>query len=126
MRGSVYVLTVPILLLGCNAPEPLAGPAAVPVALAGRGIPGGPKCVAVELTPAEATISVGGTLQMSALAYNKKGSLLPNAPIQWQSSAPNVGTVSASGLVAGVSAGQTNILASCAGNVGSALIVVGP
>jgi uncharacterized protein YjdB len=95
--------------------------------LAGRGIPGGSKCAAVELTPDQGTIAVGGTLQMTAAALNKKGSAIPGALIQWQSSGPNVAAVNSSGLVTGVSTGQTHILASCTtGQVDSSLVVVGP
>lgn len=48
-------------------------------------------------------------------------------PDQWHSSFNNVATVSSSGLVTGVSAGQTHLLASCkSGAVDSSLVVVGP
>lgn len=118
---------IPLLcLLGCGPGEPLAGPAAEPPLLMAGGLPGGPKCVSVELTPDQGALSIGGILQMTAAAFNKKESALPDAVIQWQSSVPAVAAVSASGLVTGVAAGQTHILASCAGIVDSSLIVVGP
>jgi len=72
------------------------------------------------------TIPVGGTLQMTATALNKKGNAIPGALIQWASSSRDVAAVSSSGLVTGVSAGDAHILARCAGNVDSVLVVVSP
>jgi uncharacterized protein YjdB len=94
--------------------------------VAGVGIPGGSKCATVELLPEQASITVGGTVQMTATAFNKKSNPIPSAVIQWASSFTSVAAVSATGLVSGVSPGNTHILASCAGIVDSVPVVVSP
>ena len=63
---------------------------------------------------------------MTATAFNKKGTPILNALIQWASSFSSVAAVSATGLVTGVSAGDTHILASCAGIVDSVPVFVSP
>jgi hypothetical protein len=125
MRASLRSSAVLLLSLGCAPAEPVSGPTG-PDLVAGVGIPGGSKCVAVELLPEQGTVAVGGTLQMSATAFNKKGNSIPNALIQWASSFVSVAAVSSTGLVTGVSVGNTHILASCAGIVDSVPVVVGP
>ena len=122
MRACLIGLFGLGLLAACDGSTPVAGPAA----WAGVGIPGGSKCVAVELVPEHDTIPVGGTLQMLATALNKKGNAIPDALIQWASSYPDVAAVSSTGFVTGLSAGDSHILASCEGNVDSVLVVVGP
>jgi len=125
MRTLVRSSAVLLLSLGCAPADPVAGPATPPM-VAGVGIPGGSKCAAVELLPEQGTVAVGGTLQMSATAFNKKGNPIPSAPIQWASSFNTVAAVSSTGLVTGVAAGETHILASCAGIVDSVPVVVNP
>lgn len=125
MRTLLRSSAVLLLALACAPADPVSGPAAPPP-VAGVGIPGGSKCVAVELLPEQGTVAVGGTLQMSATAFNKKGTPIPGALIQWASSFNNVAAVSSTGLVTGVSVGTTHILASCAGIVDSVPVVVGP
>jgi hypothetical protein len=125
MRAFLRSSAVLLLSLGCAPAEPVSGPTA-PALVAGVGIPGGSKCAAVELLPERGTVAVGGTLQMAATAFNKKGNAIPSALIQWASSFSSVAAVSSTGLVTGVSPGNTHILASCAGIVDSVPVVVGP
>lgn len=125
MRTLLRSSAVLLLSLGCASADPVSGPEAPPL-VAGLGIPGGSKCAAVQLLPEQATITVGSTVQMTATAFNKKGTSIPNAPIQWASSFSSIAVVSSTGLVTGVSAGGTYILASCAGIVDSVPVVVSP
>jgi hypothetical protein len=125
MRTVLRSSAVLLLSLACTSADPVSGPA-VPPLVAGVGIPGGSKCAAVELLPEQGTVAVGGTLQMSATAFNKKGNPIPGAVIQWASAFNEVAAVSSTGVVTGVSAGETHILASCAGIVDSVPVVVSP
>jgi alpha-amylase len=125
MRTLLRSSAVLLFSLGCAPTDPMSGPEMPPL-VAGVGIPGGSKCAAVELLPEQGAVAVGGTLQMSATAFNKKGNSIPSALIQWASSFNSVAAVSSTGLVTGVSAGETHILASCAGIVDSVPVVVSP
>jgi hypothetical protein len=56
-----------------------------------------------------ATINQGGTVQESAVGTFNDGSTSSLTNVQWSSSTESVATISASGLVTGVSTGQTTI-----------------
>lgn len=51
------------------------------------------------------------SIQLNAVVKDQYGNILQNSPVTWVSSAPNVASVSSTGLVAGIAAGQTNITA---------------
>lgn len=69
----------------------------------------------VAVTPATPAISVGATSQLSASARDQNGSAIAGMPAAgWTSSNTAVATVSASGLVTGVSAGTAVVTASVA------------
>jgi uncharacterized protein YjdB len=61
------------------------------------------------------SISVGASTQATASCYNY---------LQWSSSAPWIASVSNTGVVTGVSAGRSEISATCGANRGSAMISV--
>ena len=68
-----------------------------------------PKTIAI--TPAEATINVGGQQQYVAVVRNAAGVILDLQPDIWTSSAPAKATIDDAGLATGVADGDTNITA---------------
>jgi hypothetical protein len=77
----------------------------------------------VVITPATATVQVGGTTTLTAEARAASNAVLTGRTITWSSSAPSVATV-ASGVVTAVSAGSATITASSEGQNGTAAITV--
>ena len=77
----------------------------------------------VEVTPATANISVGGTVQLTAVAKDSAGRILSGRPMSWISSNTQIATVAA-GLVAGVAAGTAFVVASTEGKSDTATITV--
>ncbi len=64
----------------------------------------------IDLAPSgEVELRAGETLQLIATAYGPGGDVLVGRDLGWESSAPEVATVSASGLVTGVSVGTAAI-----------------
>jgi murein DD-endopeptidase MepM/ murein hydrolase activator NlpD len=83
--------------------------------------------IQLSISPSTASVNVGATTQFTATAADQQGnpvSLPPN--LQWASSNPAVATVSASGLVTGVSAGSVIITAtdSISGSLATATVTV--
>ncbi len=82
-------------------------------------------CVAaVNLSPSSASVPVGGTVQLTAIAEDAQGNPLAQRAITWSGSNPAVATVSSSGLVTGVSAGSAPITATSEGKSGTSSITV--
>ena len=81
----------------------------------------------VTVTPATASIVVGGTQQFSATTRDSAGGVLTGRVITWASTAPAVATVSATGLATGVTAGSASIIGTSEGKADtSALTVTAP
>ena len=78
---------------------------------------------AVAVSLAQSSISVGQTTQATATLYDSRNRVL-NRSVTWSSSDPAVATVSASGLVTGLKAGTTSIIASRGTKSGSAALTV--
>lgn len=78
------------------------------------------------LTPVLDSLFIGDTLQppLAVTYYDESGDIQAPGPLQWLSTAPSVGTVSASGEVVGVSKGFTIIAAHAHGLTAQALIAV--
>ncbi len=68
----------------------------------------------VTVTPNTSTIAVGGTQQLTATAFDTNGKSVP-ATVTWQNSSSAIATISASGLVTGVSPGTVMITATANG-----------
>ena len=81
---------------------------------------------AVILSPNQATIFPRQSMQLSALVTDDRGLVLPGRPVTYASSDPLVGTVSASGLVTGVSTGSVTITATSEAATGTASVTVLP
>jgi alpha-tubulin suppressor-like RCC1 family protein len=89
--------------------------------------PPGPVAVAnVLMTPNTATVESGKTTQLAAVARDANNNALTNRAITWTSSATAVATVSAQGLVTGVTAGTVTITASSEGKSAVAAVTVTP
>ena len=80
----------------------------------------------VNVTPLSAPVGVGTGLQLTAVATDARGTPLNGRVIVWASSDSAVATVSAGGLVTGVSLGAASITATSEGESGSASITVTP
>ena len=99
--------------------EGKSGSAAVTVAAA----PPAP-VASVSISPASASVSVGQTVQLAAMPKDANGNLLSGRTVSWLSGNPGVATVSASGLVTGVSTGAATITAASEGKSGTAAMTV--
>lgn len=127
---SAAAMLLAVVLAACAGDSPVSVvPAVVSQAsdAAFAGVPGGQKCASVTVAPSSATLSIGGQVALAAMVYNKKGTVIPGAPVQWSSASVAVAAVSSTGLVTGVAPGTTTITARCASNttvVGSASVVV--
>src|SRR6266550_2982638 len=78
----------------------------------------------IVVSPATGALAPGGTLQLSASTFDSASNLLTGRAVSWSSSAAGVATVSASGLVTGVAAGNATITATSEGRGGTAAIAV--
>ncbi len=85
-----------------------------------------PPASSVEVTPASATVLVGGTQQFTGVAFDASHQPIVNATISWSSSNSSIATVSASGLATGVAPGDVMIIASADGKADTAQVHVDP
>ena len=81
---------------------------------------------AVIISPGQASVTVGQTVQLGAQVTDDQGNALSGRPISFTSSAPAIATVSSSGLVTGVAPGSATITATSEGKTGTATITVTP
>ncbi|MEO8337596.1 MAG: DNA/RNA non-specific endonuclease, partial [bacterium] len=89
----------------------------------GAGPP--PQVVAsITVTPNPATVSITGTQQYTATAYDSLSQPISGTSFTWGTSDPTVATVSSTGLATGVAAGDADITAMSGTIVGSALLHV--
>jgi hypothetical protein len=78
------------------------------------------------VTPFNAVVTKGGTLQLVATARDALGNVLAGRQVTWSSSDPAVATVASSGLVSAVSLGSVIIEAASEGqHAGAALTIIG-
>lgn len=80
----------------------------------------------VRITPPAANVIAGQTLALSGEAIDGEGTVLSNRVLEWSSSAPEIATVDATGLVTGVAIGQSTISAVGEGKVGTSIVTVVP
>jgi plastocyanin len=86
--------------------------------------PGGPSSVLTSITISGSnSTNVGGTLQLSAALKDQNGFAM-TAAVSWSTSSAFVATVTSSGLVTGVAAGQATITATSGAITSSTLITV--
>ncbi len=103
------LLLAPALLMGiaCNDPN---------------GLP--PPVAKVTVSPSAANVLIGGTMQLVAQTEDVTGNVLTERVVTWASSNTAVATVSSTGLMMGVGAGQATITATSEGQRGTAAITV--
>ena len=80
--------------------------------------------VTVTITPAETVLAVGGSAVLTARVRDTDGEPLAVRTIAWSSSAPEIATVSAEGVVRAHLPGRTAIAAFSEPGLGMALVVV--
>lgn len=114
-----YLSHAPLLALlwacggsGGTSPPPPAPPPPPPAPVA-----------SVVVTPSQATIEVGATVQLTAQPRDAVGNNL-NRAVTWQSQTPALASVNTSGLVTGVAPGNATIVATSEGAAGNATIEV--
>jgi hypothetical protein len=79
----------------------------------------------VDVSPATATIAVGGTVQLSASLKDAGGEPLYNRVVTWSSDAPGIADVSSTGLVTGKgTGGPVTITATSEGKSGTSSVTV--
>jgi len=83
-----------------------------------------PPVGSVTISPSGGTIEVDGNLQLTATVRDTKGNQMTGMAVSWEPSNPTVATVSASGVVTGISAGTCTITASAEGVQDSVIITV--
>lgn len=80
--------------------------------------------VVVRINPPAANVVAGQTLALQGEALDGTGAILPNRQLEWTTSAPEIATVSSTGVVTGISIGQATISATGEGKTGSSIITV--
>jgi Tol biopolymer transport system component len=105
MKRVLSVLAAAAVLAAC-ADSPTA-PATTSDVLAKKGGEegGGGRVYFVEVTPESAEVLVGYTIQLTAVAKDRRGNVLPDVAFTWSSSDPSVAEVSEAGFVTGISVG---------------------
>jgi uncharacterized protein YjdB len=78
----------------------------------------------VTVSPAQASVDTGKTVQLTATLRDANGNALTGRVITWASGTPAAATVSGSGLVRGVTAGSATITATSEGQSGTSAITV--
>jgi uncharacterized protein YjdB len=83
-----------------------------------------PAVASVTVTPSPATVSAGATVQLSAVAKDASGAVIPGMTVAWSTSNSAVASVDNNGLVTGVASGSAQITATIGGVLGVADISV--
>lgn len=83
-----------------------------------------PSISAINVAPTPAFVVVNGTQQLTATVLDANGKPLTGLAVVWQSNNPSVVSVSASGLVTGLSVGAAIVTASVGGYLGLANVTV--
>ncbi|MEX2284966.1 MAG: Ig-like domain-containing protein [Gemmatimonadota bacterium] len=76
------------------------------------------------MSPATPSIAVGGSVQLSAVAYDAAGNALSGTNLIWSTVNSSVATVNAQGMVQGISAGSATIRATASNRSGTVTVVV--
>lgn len=83
-----------------------------------------PRVASVSVSPPQATVARGGTVQLSATTADRVGNALAGREVAWTSADPAIATVDPSGVVTGVARGSTAITATSEGIAGEATVTV--
>jgi hypothetical protein len=86
-----------------------------------------PPVASVAIEPAAPSTTVGGTVQLTATPRDASGNPIAGRVVTWSSANQTIATVGvANGLVAGVSVGSTQIIATAEGVTGSVTVTITP
>jgi uncharacterized protein YjdB len=83
-----------------------------------------PAVASLTLAPATSNLNVGGQLQLTPTLRDKRNNVLTGRTVSYSSSNVSIATVSASGLVRGVSAGTVTITATSEGKTATSQLTV--
>ncbi len=83
-----------------------------------------PAVATVTVTPASASVQLGGTVQFSAILRAANGTILGGRAITWSSSSSAIASVSSTGLATANAAGTATITATSEGKSGTAVLTV--
>ncbi|MEA1906099.1 MAG: Ig-like domain-containing protein, partial [Euryarchaeota archaeon] len=83
-----------------------------------------PELRSIEVSPASATLDIGGEQQFAGTAYDQYGSEITGIALTWTSSSETVGIVDGAGLFTAISAGGTVLMAESGGVIGTAGVTV--
>ena len=93
-------------------------------ACGGNDLPGPPVVKNLIVEPASATITVGATTQVTAIATDNDGLVIPGARVTWTSVTPAILSVSGVGVVTGLQAGQGTVRGASGGKTADVTIEV--
>lgn len=115
VRFGAAAVMCSVLAVGCGSSDsPSASP---PVAAA-------PVASQIVVTPATVTLNTGATSTLNVAVLTATGAPVSGVAVTWTSSAPQVATVSAAGVVTGVSVGSATITAAAGALRGTSAITV--
>lgn len=109
LTGAAFLAALTACGGGSDDPKPTPRPATV---------------ASVRISPASGSLEVGKTVQLSANTLDAIGATLTGRTITWNSLQPAIATISTTGLVTGVTAGNVTITASADGITGNASLAV--
>src|SRR5438105_3114585 len=78
----------------------------------------------VTVSPTSGSARIGATVQLTGVTKDSAGNLLTRRTVSWMTSNASVATVSAGGVVTGMTAGSATITGTSAGNRGTSTITV--
>lgn len=119
--GRFVAVGILMLAAACGRDQKAADRVLVTEPLLAKG--GASAIRTVTVAPSSASLAIGATVQLTATARDNKGNVVTTT-FTWTSSNAAVATVSASGLVTGISAGSATIRATAGNKSGSAAITV--
>jgi uncharacterized protein YjdB len=91
-----------------------------------NGCTGCQDVVAVRVNPAQSTIAVGETIQLTGEAVNSSGAILVGRTIAWLTSDVDIAKIASDGIVTGLAAGSVTISGATGGVTGTATVTVNP
>lgn len=131
-RSLVWATAIAVLAVavaGCGGgreyivpPTPGTGDGTTPGTPPGPS-PTGVAKIQVSLASGSASLSVGETLQLSAVALDAQGKQVSGVAITWRSSDPSIAEVSAAGLVTAKKPGTVQVTASGAGKTSDPITI---
>lgn len=96
----------------------------VVIALSGCSSDSGKVLESITIQPADNKLAIGKTQKFTVVCSYSDGTTSSDLPVTWSSSSAAVATISSSGIVTAVAAGQTTITASLEGYSGSTTLTV--